>query len=423
MARMDSWPAARMPTGLNVLGCRRAAWPSRIGCWFAASLLAGCLDAPALEPAAAEPRNGASCAPSCEPARDAAVGDASSAGAHDAGMASEAGAAAADSGTAADAGTVRDASAVAHTGTIRDAGATADTGADSAASGATTTADSGLGPKGRPLGVADCYSAASSSHPATLRYLQVSTSGDFAARASVLDELKAAAEAHPEEEEFALLLGLGSLWRLAESYDLELINPLLVLDTLDTAERELERAYKLCPTDHRIPAWLGPLKAMIGNLLGDSARFEEGVAMLERAIPHYPDFLTFSRVLLYADRPTDDPEFVKTVPTIDTLADCAFKTFSPACTNTPRVPHNLEGGAIYAGDMHAKMQNREKALAIYTALKTLPDYKTWKYQDLLEERIHTLDERIAAAASASTSDDLESAWNGTAVCSLCHQTN
>jgi hypothetical protein len=73
------------------------------------------------------------------------------------------------------------------------------------------------------------------------------------------------------------------------------------------------------------------------------------------------------------------------------------------------------------GDVLARAQEREAALEAYRLAKTLPDWSSWAFQDVPEERIRTLDERARAARSASPLDDLESAWSSDVQCSLCHR--
>jgi hypothetical protein len=93
----------------------------------------------------------------------------------------------------------------------------------------------------------------------------------------------------------------------------------------------------------------------------------------------------------------------------------------PACRNHPRASHNVEGSAVFLGDMYAKAQDRTAALAAYESAKATNTWSTWDYQDLLAQRIAQLDKRMAALATPSTSDDLEPAWASQIQCSLCHR--
>lgn len=273
---------------------------------------------------------------------------------------------------------------------------------------------------GRPSGVALCYSAAADSDPATTSFWTALRAGDRMARAAVLDGLTAAADAHPDEEEFHLLLGLGHLWRLAEPLPSE-TGPLEQLPSAIAARDHLRRAYELCPTDHRIPAWLGPVLIRFGRTLGDQAQIDEGFAILDQGIAAYPSFVLFSKLLVHADAPRDAPEFQQALDAVVANGDaCNLTPGDPACLDHPRAAHNREGGLIFFGDALAKGGRRDQALAIYQAALTEPGYATWDYQAVLTERIDTLDARIAAFGTSSTSDDPESAWSAPNQCALCH---
>jgi hypothetical protein len=295
---------------------------------------------------------------------------------------------------------------------------------DDTDAGGSIAADSGAPPSDRPSGVALCYGAGE--HAAAQQHWRALHSGDLAGRGDVIAQLKAAAAAEPRSEEFALLLGLTSLWRVAEPYAPESLDPLLTLDSIETAQRELERAYALCPTDHRIPAWLGPIKIRMGRMLDDAKLVADGFAVLEQGIRHYPGFVLFAKFLVHADLPASDPEFLKAVEAVRENAKyCGTPatglSTDPACSNHPHASHNIEGSAVFLGDMYAKAQDRAAALAAYSSAKLVPTWNSWDYRDLLEERIRTLDARMAAAASPSTFDDREAAWESQIQCSLCHR--
>lgn len=287
-------------------------------------------------------------------------------------------------------------------------------------------AGTGRAPGGRPAGVSLCYSETSSLHAATTKHWEVMRRGDLTARNGMIDALKAAVKAYPQEEEFALLLGLASLWRVAEPTLLDSLDIFATLDSVQTAQRELERAYVLCPTDHRIPAWLGPIKIRMGRMMNDDALVEQGFTVLERGVAHYPGFVLFAKFLVHADLPASDPGFQKAVEAVrDNALYCGTPTTGlsddPACRNHPRAAHNIEGSAVFLGDMYAKAQDRAAALAAYASAKAVSTYGTWKYQKLLEQRIAQLDTRMAALSTPSTGDDLEPAWASQIQCSLCHR--
>lgn len=272
----------------------------------------------------------------------------------------------------------------------------------------------------RPEGVATCYSSLSSAHPATLGFWAVFRAGAFGERAAATAALADAARAYPDEEEFALLHGLASLWRVAEPAAGEEADIVGFLDAVSMAQSELERAYELCPTDHRIPAWLGPVMVNAGRAIGDEAAVEGGLTVLQRGIDHYPAFVLFSKLLVFADRPKTDPDFQKALDAVtDNIAACMPS--DPACSNHAFVSHNLEGAAVFLGDVLAKAGDREAARKTYTDAMAVAEYGDWNYQDVLEARLATLDARSGAFDTPDTADDPESAWNSTQQCSICHR--
>lgn len=274
----------------------------------------------------------------------------------------------------------------------------------------------------RPEGVALCYSELADNHEATLAFWEALRNGDREGRAAVIDGLAAAAKEYPDEEEFALLHGLANLWRVAEPLDAD--QSVFVQSAL-AAKDELERAYELCPTDYRIPAWLGPVLVNMGRALNDQATIDQGLAVLQEGIDHYPAFVLFSKLLIYANEPATDPEFQKALDAVientDYCEGTGGKTIpDPACRNTPHAAHNMEGAMVFLGDVLAKAGKKDDALGSYTNAKSGEDYPTWDFQAMLDDRMSTLDARIAAYTTEDTADDPEAAWTSTYQCAVCH---
>lgn len=273
----------------------------------------------------------------------------------------------------------------------------------------------------RPEGVALCYTELSEQHAATAAFRTALAGGRLEDRDEAIADLTAAAMEFPDEEQFALLLGLAHLWRLAEPLPEEVDDVALQAQSAFASREQLERAYELCPTDHRIPAWLGPILVRMGRILGDDAMVEEGLDVLDQGIAAYPEFVLFSKLLVYADEPASSPEFSMALAAVDENTDaCTAASGDPACGNTAVVPHNLEGAGVFLGDVYAKAGRRDDALAAYTMTAESADFATWNYPDLIEDRIATLDARIAAFATADPADDPESIWQTSYQCSLCH---
>ncbi len=232
--------------------------------------------------------------------------------------------------------------------------------------------------------------------------------------------LEAATAELPDQEQLHLLLGLAHLWTLAEPQPGD-EQPGQQLPAALGARDHLRRAYELCPTDHRIAAWLGPVLVRFGRTLGSQEMVDEGLAVLDRGIAAYPSFVLFSRLLVYADYPRDAPEYQLALDAVVANRDaCAATPADPACTDHPRAAHNREGAPVFMGDALAKAGRRADAAATYQAAMSEPGYQSWPFQAMLTSRLATLDQRIAAFATADVADDPPVAWAVTEQCAMCH---
>jgi hypothetical protein len=275
----------------------------------------------------------------------------------------------------------------------------------------------------RPEGVALCYSERFADDPAILGLRAALDAGRREDRAAATEALAQAALAHPDEEQFALLHGLAALWRLVEPLPEEETDYLGQLQAVTTARRELERAYELCPTDHRIAAWLGPVLVNSGRLLGDQRQIDEGLAVLDTGIAHYPAFVLFAKLLVFADEPVDGADFQQAFAAVEANIDgcAASHPADPACTNSVAAPHNTQGASIHLGDVFAKNGRRDDALAFYAQAQREAGWASWDFQAVATDRIATLDARIAAFGDDDPGNDPPSVWNGDAQCSICHR--
>lgn len=281
-------------------------------------------------------------------------------------------------------------------------------------------ADAAAGNEHRPPGVALCYSALADAHPATAAFWTAFGGGVLEDRAAAITALADATKEFPEEEELALLSGLANLWRVAEPLPDQVDDMAGLGAAALTARSELERAYALCPTDHRIPAWLGPVLVNTGRAFGDQATIDEGLAVLQQGIEHYPSFVLFSKLLIYADRPKDDPDFQNALDALnENTAVCSPS--DPACSNHARAVHNVEGASVFLGDVLTKAGEKQRALDTYAYAKDAAEYGEWDYQELLEARITDLDARSASYDNDDPSDDADAIWTSDQQCSVCHR--
>lgn len=299
--------------------------------------------------------------------------------------------------------------------------------------GALDDAGAADGVDGKPAGAtplyARCYTAQSSADPATQAFWQVFGAADYTGRDGMIERVRSAALARPELEELTFLLGMSNLWRAAERP--EVLDLLAAPESAMTAERELTRAYELCPTDHRILSWLSSVKIILGRITADTARVDEGLQMLDRGSALYPALIKFVNLIVFADAPRTEPEFQKALETAQYYFEfytkiednVCLETNDSSCLNSLRAPHNIEGTALYVGDVFLKALDRETALRLYELSKSAAptDWTTWPYRGLAEERIRNIDQNLEAARTELTLDDPEWSWQSPNQCMLCHQ--
>jgi len=277
----------------------------------------------------------------------------------------------------------------------------------------------------RPPGVALCYTPPADQNPATLAFWKAFVADEPQSRAGVVGELQTAVTAYPEEEELALLLALANLWRVAEPLPSEAGDLVGLQQAALAAQSGLQKAIMLCPTDYRIDAWLSVLLVAEGRALGSQSTMDQGLQALATGIAHYPSFVDFSQALIYADRAPADPDFQKALQGAQASVDACAKpsaSLDPACNDTPHAAHDVEGAAVFFGDLYAKAGMKSQALDYYDGAKSGPGWDSWAFQSLLEQRIATIDARIAAAsADGGAASAVQNVWDSTVQCAICHE--
>lgn len=277
----------------------------------------------------------------------------------------------------------------------------------------------------RPPGVALCYTPLADQQPATLAFWIAFAGAEPQSRASVISQLQTAVTTYPKEEELALLLALANLWRVAEPLPSEASDQAGMEQAALAAQTNLQTALTLCPTDYRIDAWLSILLVAEGEALGAQSTINQGLQDLATGIAHYPSFVDFSKVLLYADRAPTDPDFQQALQAAQasvTACGNAATSLDPACNDTPHAAHNIEGAAVFLGDLYAKAGQKSQALDYYDGAKAGPAYASWAFQSLLAQRIATIDARIAAASAPDGgAAGVDNVWDSTIQCTICHE--
>jgi hypothetical protein len=261
---------------------------------------------------------------------------------------------------------------------------------------------------------------------------------DDGTRASQL--LESALGANPGDANLALLVAHSYLWRLSEFARSTTPDPSQLPALAGAAEAGFARAYAQAPNDARISGWLGSVMVGNGGATGDAEKLEAGHALVGQGVAAYPEFNGFVQSLVNASYPVGSPQFDLALEAMwDNLDVCAGFTTDreepnvrqaveavlqggadPACANTLRAAHNLEGFFLYFGDILVKANRETAARAMYDATRASPTFDLWPYRDTLTQRELDVTARLAAYANEDPSDDPALVAQEVFNCSYCH---
>jgi hypothetical protein len=259
------------------------------------------------------------------------------------------------------------------------------------------------------------------------------------AQAAALDS---AAEAEPTKGHLALVRAHSHLWHIAEFGRDPQQDPRAIPSEAAALIAQFQTARALLPDDGRVPCWLGAAEELAGRLSNDRELLERGLATIEEGVRAFPEFGLFCRALAYAPLPARHPDYAKAVEALYLNIEACFggqmdranPDISPylaqetqvgpkrVCWNDPLAPHNLEGFLLFFGDLLVKQGRVAVARIAYQDVKIVPQYSSWPYQSLLDDRLSTdLDARAALYADADPTNDPPLGGNSTQHgCAYCH---
>jgi hypothetical protein len=177
--------------------------------------------------------------------------------------------------------------------------------------------------------------------------------------------------------------------------------------------------------DSRVPGFAATAIYMQGVVEADSARREEGLAALERAIDVNAFFNVFDYVPVLQVLPPDDPVFQHGFAQFTAYLDdpetlrCVV-TQPEICANAGFAPHNVQGALTLFGDLYAKAGNLERAELWYNLASIFPDTPSWKFAALLTDRKATAAARVALYTDGDRSNDPPIIGAGAEACATCH---
>jgi len=230
----------------------------------------------------------------------------------------------------------------------------------------------------------------------------------------VIDELTAALRKHPDDNVLVALLAGAHLWR----YQIRGRHGRSAREMKSDLERTYEYGQELTrrepPNDptSTAPSMMTTAGWQLSVLDEDATRqFHTHIDILENSIV-YPAFAGFIQGwLLAAMMQHDDSRYVESQVgytfMLDTCAgftlpqDLVFNKLvhtlygiksllEPVCYNNPVAPHSISGTFLSVGDSWLKRGDLAQAKRWYDAIKTAPDYPTWRYKPILEARLADL---------------------------------
>ncbi|HSP97849.1 MAG TPA: hypothetical protein VL049_11470 [Candidatus Dormibacteraeota bacterium] len=99
---------------------------------------------------------------------------------------------------------------------------------------------------------------------------------------------------------------------------------------------------------------------------------------------------------------------------------CTPATDPRNCGNGGRAAHNIQGSFTLFGDLFAKAGRPDDARVFYGLALDIPGIETYRFTDLITQRVASLDERVALWADADLANDPKLIGSGPEACAYCH---
>lgn len=269
---------------------------------------------------------------------------------------------------------------------------------------------------------------------------------DYATLDPIIDTLDT--EAMAGDETSQAVLGFAHMWRLSESRR-DANRDDSVVEYARLGMDAFERAVEQTPEDSRLVGFLGAAKQAVGSIEDRNTLVQQGWFDTKESTRRWPEWGLFTQAYGLVSLETDHRLFDRGIDmywrTLDECvdgvvderleldwrdhADVAVATGDPmnvrACTNTPVVPHNLEGFFVVMADMIAKKGDVEQAAVLYQNALWLDD-GTWPYRALAEDRLQRVEDLPALFATPPADEDVVEptemvVFQSAASCAICHQ--
>jgi hypothetical protein len=258
-----------------------------------------------------------------------------------------------------------------------------------------------------------------------------------------LNALTAAYLETPNDAVTAAHLGWLHIWRITERARLDNV-PATITDDAVLARKYFTEAVELDPRDARYLGFLGSSTLVEAGIHQDEPLTRQGYFTLLKSIKAWPEFNLFTAGYTTSRKPAGSKEFAQALAwqweNLDLCAGekidrstAAYAKYMPlsttegikrVCWNSWIAPHNLEGFFLNMGDMLVKAGDWQTAQKVYANARLVPEYKLWKYRDVLEKRINdaqTNVEAFNAQVSLGSTPSNTIMVTSTFSCMACHQ--
>ncbi len=280
---------------------------------------------------------------------------------------------------------------------------------------------------------------------ATQRFWQVLHADDAEQIPALLADLNAAYAIQAKDPVLTAILGGTHLWRfqLRQRLGLDLSEQ---RQDLELAVRFGQEAIALDHKPHSTaPSLTAVAQWQLAVLRGNEAALPDvHIQTLENSLL-YPQFASFVQGWMLAAmlRP-DHPDYKQATEgyrfMIDQCAGFAVppetrfnklihtlyglkSLFAPDCYNNPLAPHSIEGTFWGIGDAYLKQGNTARARLWYENAQTSPTYPSWRYRDVIEQRlaqVDTLGAKFVADSGKLEVSEPAMAFQSEISCGVCH---
>lgn len=266
-------------------------------------------------------------------------------------------------------------------------------------------------------------------------------SGQYEKIPQALEVLTAAYLDNPNDPITAAHIGWLHIWRLSERARLSSV-PSTVTDDAVMARKYFQEAVTLNPSDARYLGFLASATLAEGSIHKDEKLIRRGYYLLLDSIKAWPEFNLFTAGYVMSRQPAASAKYREGLDWLwRNLDECVqeqvdrrapdFSKYMPlsttegkkrVCWNSWIAPHNFEGFFLNLGDMLVKSGDWQTAQKVYTNAKLSPDYESWRFRGILEDRIQAAESNVALFnAPESSGAKTRIMFSSEFSCMACHQ--